>query len=147
MKCDIKCKDTACSQTASVFVSCVLWYSVVCVSITSRHVGVASAQNNDVYLLIFSFIISCKYHLIGQSSFYYCVFQASSPKLTTHCSDIQEVRRCNVLEMPDNLNTFVLKVRTVLLSGLFCSKRLTLQILPTKLFTCTMFRSATLNST
>ncbi|XP_029017281.1 SH2B adapter protein 3 [Betta splendens] len=36
--------------------------------------------------------------------------KASSPKLTTHCSDIQEVRRCNVLEMPDNLNTFVLKV-------------------------------------
>ncbi|XP_059192371.1 SH2B adapter protein 3 [Centropristis striata] len=36
--------------------------------------------------------------------------KASSPKLTTHCSDIQEVRRCNRLEMPDNLNTFVLKV-------------------------------------
>uniref|UniRef100_A0A3B5LKR2 SH2 domain-containing protein n=1 Tax=Xiphophorus couchianus TaxID=32473 RepID=A0A3B5LKR2_9TELE len=31
------------------------------------------------------------------------------PKLTTHCSDIQEVRRCTRLEMPDNLNTFVLK--------------------------------------
>ncbi|KAM3610749.1 uncharacterized protein V6R79_008414 [Siganus canaliculatus] len=36
--------------------------------------------------------------------------KASSPKLTTLCSDIQEVRRCNRLEMPDNLNTFVLKV-------------------------------------
>ncbi|XP_070689760.1 SH2B adapter protein 3 [Pempheris klunzingeri] len=36
--------------------------------------------------------------------------KASSPKLTTQCSDIQEVRRCNQLEMPDNLNTFVLKV-------------------------------------
>ncbi|XP_020486150.1 SH2B adapter protein 3 [Labrus bergylta] len=36
--------------------------------------------------------------------------KASSPKLTTFCSDIQEVRRCNRLEMPDNLNTFVLKV-------------------------------------
>ncbi|KAF7200561.1 SH2B adapter protein 3 [Nothobranchius furzeri] len=36
--------------------------------------------------------------------------KSSSPKLTTPCSDIQEVRRCNRLEMPDNLNTFVLKV-------------------------------------
>ncbi|CAF94381.1 unnamed protein product, partial [Tetraodon nigroviridis] len=35
--------------------------------------------------------------------------QASSPKLTSQCSDIQEVRRCNRLEMPDNINTFVLK--------------------------------------
>uniref|UniRef100_A0A3Q0R8L0 SH2B adaptor protein 3 n=1 Tax=Amphilophus citrinellus TaxID=61819 RepID=A0A3Q0R8L0_AMPCI len=35
--------------------------------------------------------------------------KAHSPKLTTHCSDIQEVRRCNRLEMPDNFNTFVLK--------------------------------------
>uniref|UniRef100_A0A3B3ZNJ6 SH2 domain-containing protein n=1 Tax=Periophthalmus magnuspinnatus TaxID=409849 RepID=A0A3B3ZNJ6_9GOBI len=36
--------------------------------------------------------------------------KASSPKLTTNCSDIQEVRRCSQLEMPDNLNTFVIKV-------------------------------------
>ncbi|KAK2837798.1 hypothetical protein Q5P01_015010 [Channa striata] len=36
--------------------------------------------------------------------------KASSPKLTTHCSDIQEVRRCSQLEMPDHPNTFVLKV-------------------------------------
>ncbi|KAM8885120.1 SH2B adapter protein 3 isoform 2-T5 [Spinachia spinachia] len=36
--------------------------------------------------------------------------KASGAKLTTSCSDIQEVRRCNRLEMPDNLNTFVLKV-------------------------------------
>lgn len=36
--------------------------------------------------------------------------KASVPKLTTLCLDIQEVRRCNRLEMPDNLNTFVLKV-------------------------------------
>ncbi|KAL2091874.1 hypothetical protein ACEWY4_011672 [Coilia grayii] len=31
----------------------------------------------------------------------------SSPKLTARCSDIVEVRRCNRLEMPDNVNTFV----------------------------------------
>ncbi|KAM4575862.1 SH2B adapter protein 3 isoform 1-T2 [Odontesthes bonariensis] len=36
--------------------------------------------------------------------------KASGPKLMTNCSDIKEVRRCNRLEMPDNLNTFVLKV-------------------------------------
>ncbi|KAK9975254.1 hypothetical protein ABG768_023307 [Culter alburnus] len=33
-----------------------------------------------------------------------------TPKLTVHCSDIKEIRRCNRLEMPDNMNTFVLKV-------------------------------------
>ncbi|KAJ8386052.1 hypothetical protein AAFF_G00177410 [Aldrovandia affinis] len=33
-----------------------------------------------------------------------------SPKLTARCSDITEIRRCNRLEMPDNMNTFVLKV-------------------------------------
>ncbi|XP_061118162.1 SH2B adapter protein 3-like [Conger conger] len=33
-----------------------------------------------------------------------------SPKLTARCSDIAEVRRCSRLEMPDNVNTFVLKV-------------------------------------
>ncbi|KAA0716821.1 SH2B adapter protein 3 [Triplophysa tibetana] len=31
-------------------------------------------------------------------------------KLTVSCSDIKEIRRCNRLEMPDNMNTFVLKV-------------------------------------
>lgn len=36
--------------------------------------------------------------------------KGSSPKLKTRCSDILEVRRCNRLEMPDNVNTFVLKV-------------------------------------
>ncbi|KAL0979809.1 hypothetical protein UPYG_G00190020 [Umbra pygmaea] len=36
--------------------------------------------------------------------------KGSSPKLTAHCSDILEIRRCNCLEMPDNMNTFVLKV-------------------------------------
>ncbi|XP_017211718.2 SH2B adapter protein 3 isoform X1 [Danio rerio] len=32
------------------------------------------------------------------------------PKISVHCSDIKEIRRCNRLEMPDNMNTFVLKV-------------------------------------
>ncbi|KAM6954471.1 SH2B adapter protein 3 [Aplochiton taeniatus] len=36
--------------------------------------------------------------------------KGTSPKLTARCSDVVEVRRCNQLEMPDNLNTFVLKV-------------------------------------
>ncbi|KAG9261579.1 SH2B adapter protein 3 [Astyanax mexicanus] len=36
--------------------------------------------------------------------------KGSSPKLTARCSDIIDVRRCNRLEMPDNMNTFVLKV-------------------------------------
>ncbi|XP_030647768.1 SH2B adapter protein 3 [Chanos chanos] len=36
--------------------------------------------------------------------------KGSSPKLTARCSDIEEIRRCNRLEMPDNVNTFVLKV-------------------------------------
>lgn len=37
--------------------------------------------------------------------------QGSKPKLHTACSAVQEVRRCTRLEMPDNLHTFVLKVR------------------------------------
>ncbi|XP_029427973.1 SH2B adapter protein 3 isoform X2 [Rhinatrema bivittatum] len=32
------------------------------------------------------------------------------PKLHTPCSAVQEIRKCTRLEMPDNLNTFVLKV-------------------------------------
>lgn len=36
--------------------------------------------------------------------------KASSPKLSLLCSDLKEVRRCSQLEMPDNLNTFVIKV-------------------------------------
>lgn len=37
--------------------------------------------------------------------------KSSKPKLQTACSSIQEVRRCTRLEMPDNLYTFVLKVK------------------------------------
>ncbi|XP_048857812.1 SH2B adapter protein 3 [Brienomyrus brachyistius] len=36
--------------------------------------------------------------------------KASSPKLTARSSEICEVRRCKPLEMPDNINTFVLKL-------------------------------------
>uniref|UniRef100_A0A8C9USB5 SH2B adaptor protein 3 n=1 Tax=Spermophilus dauricus TaxID=99837 RepID=A0A8C9USB5_SPEDA len=36
---------------------------------------------------------------------------SSKPKLQTACSSIQEVRRCTRLEMPDNLYTFVLRVK------------------------------------
>ncbi|XP_038619492.1 SH2B adapter protein 3 [Tachyglossus aculeatus] len=36
--------------------------------------------------------------------------KASKPKLHALCSAIQEIRRCTRLEMPDNFNTFVLKV-------------------------------------
>ncbi|KAJ8779327.1 hypothetical protein J1605_012789 [Eschrichtius robustus] len=38
-------------------------------------------------------------------------FQSSKPKLQAACSSIQEIRRCTRLEMPDNLYTFVLKVK------------------------------------
>ncbi|XP_030886517.1 SH2B adapter protein 3 [Leptonychotes weddellii] len=37
--------------------------------------------------------------------------RSSKPKLQAACSNIQEVRRCTRLEMPDNLYTFVLKVK------------------------------------
>ncbi|KAM8814953.1 SH2B adapter protein 3 isoform 2-T2 [Rhynchonycteris naso] len=37
--------------------------------------------------------------------------KSSKPKLQAACSSIQEVRRCTRLEMPDNLYTFVLKVK------------------------------------
>ncbi|KAM7050527.1 SH2B adapter protein 3 isoform 2-T2 [Molossus nigricans] len=37
--------------------------------------------------------------------------KSSKPKLRAACSSIQEVRRCTRLEMPDNLHTFVLKVK------------------------------------
>uniref|UniRef100_I3LXP7 SH2B adaptor protein 3 n=1 Tax=Ictidomys tridecemlineatus TaxID=43179 RepID=I3LXP7_ICTTR len=37
--------------------------------------------------------------------------KSSKPKLQTACSSIQEVRRCTRLEMPDNLYTFVLRVK------------------------------------
>nr|XP_033811716.1 SH2B adapter protein 3 isoform X1 [Geotrypetes seraphini]XP_033811717.1 SH2B adapter protein 3 isoform X1 [Geotrypetes seraphini]XP_033811718.1 SH2B adapter protein 3 isoform X1 [Geotrypetes seraphini]XP_033811719.1 SH2B adapter protein 3 isoform X1 [Geotrypetes seraphini]XP_033811720.1 SH2B adapter protein 3 isoform X1 [Geotrypetes seraphini] len=36
--------------------------------------------------------------------------KCSKPKLHTYCSAVQEIRKCTRLEMPDNLNTFVLKV-------------------------------------
>ncbi|XP_007936361.1 SH2B adapter protein 3 [Orycteropus afer afer] len=37
--------------------------------------------------------------------------KSSKPRLQMACSSIQEVRRCTRLEMPDNLYTFVLKVK------------------------------------
>ncbi|XP_037367062.1 SH2B adapter protein 3 [Talpa occidentalis] len=37
--------------------------------------------------------------------------KSSKPKIQAACSSIQEVRRCTRLEMPDNLYTFVLKVK------------------------------------
>ncbi|XP_006894731.1 PREDICTED: SH2B adapter protein 3 [Elephantulus edwardii] len=37
--------------------------------------------------------------------------KSSKPKLQTTCSSVQEVRCCTRLEMPDNLHTFVLKVK------------------------------------
>ncbi|KAM6155965.1 SH2B adapter protein 3 [Rhynchocyon petersi] len=37
--------------------------------------------------------------------------KSSKPKLQAACSSIQEVRHCTRLEMPDNLYTFVLKVK------------------------------------
>nr|XP_014424713.1 SH2B adapter protein 3 [Pelodiscus sinensis] len=36
--------------------------------------------------------------------------KCSKPKLLTTCSAVREIRRCTCLEMPDNMNTFVLKV-------------------------------------
>ncbi|XP_039628116.1 SH2B adapter protein 3 [Polypterus senegalus] len=39
--------------------------------------------------------------------------KSSKPKLTARCCDITEIRRCNRLEMPDNINTFVLKVKSL----------------------------------
>ncbi|XP_053136257.1 SH2B adapter protein 3 [Hemicordylus capensis] len=38
--------------------------------------------------------------------------KCSKPKLHTTRSEIQEIRRCTRLEMPDNVHTFVLKVNT-----------------------------------
>ncbi|XP_053085159.1 SH2B adapter protein 3 [Pangasianodon hypophthalmus] len=45
--------------------------------------------------------------------------KGSSPKLKACCSDIVDIRRCNRLEMPDNINTFVLKVNKCLSSFIF----------------------------
>ncbi|XP_066870851.1 SH2B adapter protein 3 isoform X3 [Kogia breviceps] len=47
-------------------------------------------------------------HLITQAQ---CDSESSKPKLQAACSSIQEIRRCTRLEMPDNLYTFVLKVK------------------------------------
>lgn len=38
--------------------------------------------------------------------------KCSKPKLRVPCSAINEIRKCTRLEMPDNVNTFVLKVTT-----------------------------------
>ncbi|XP_047674221.1 SH2B adapter protein 3 isoform X1 [Tachysurus fulvidraco] len=43
----------------------------------------------------------------------------SSPRLKARCSDILEIRRCTRLEMPENINTFVLKVNNSLRSFIF----------------------------
>ncbi|KAF4074820.1 hypothetical protein AMELA_G00243330 [Ameiurus melas] len=45
--------------------------------------------------------------------------KSSSPKLKVRCSDILEIRRCNRLEMPDNINTFVQKVNNCTSSFIF----------------------------
>ncbi|XP_007900454.1 SH2B adapter protein 3 [Callorhinchus milii] len=37
--------------------------------------------------------------------------KSSKPKLSAPCSAIREIRMCTPLEMPDNINTFVLKVK------------------------------------
>ncbi|XP_074153474.1 SH2B adapter protein 3 isoform X1 [Sminthopsis crassicaudata] len=39
--------------------------------------------------------------------------KGSKPKFQAACSSIHEIRRCTRLEMPDNLNTFVLKVNNL----------------------------------
>ncbi|XP_069475628.1 SH2B adapter protein 3 [Ambystoma mexicanum] len=38
--------------------------------------------------------------------------KCSRPKLHTSCSSVQEIRKCTCLEMPDNPNTFLLKVNS-----------------------------------